>query len=872
MGWSRAIVVWLAVGTFTVGSRAADSADAGQARDRGGFSDTAFAHELLRLKQIDLMQLQEKEAGATAGDLWRAELILAQYDELTKDKSREPAVARDYVTALQGTMHAQQDLDGAWALDHAKFLLSKLAQPIVTRMEYWGERQTDRAQLAPLANLAGDLLAGGGRTLTGKLKELEGATPFDDKAYAVHYAAAAEIRYYGAWADYFRAMGMPADAAARRELLSHAASALGEWAVSDTDNGVNMQAFLLRGKVNGALGKYKEALADFAQASTDKAPEGIGFQARYQAVVVNLEAGDLGGANDAFNALRKWIPKGNDEAVRTADMLAFRVAWAAAAKKPAGSLRHDAQLAAMDNLRQVSLVDPRFRSVAYQELAATIPENTDEESLLPMQLLAVAFDQSQGWKGDTAEGKAHLMKALAAAKSAEQRPDASSGDKAEAILLEGACNALLGNEREAAALNVSFAEKAPWDPRARQVIDLALEQIGELRQGNDPAHAGELTDLADRALALATQTFGDAHWLFAQGRILEEKGKAAEAAAAYQKVLVDDPNYLDARYRLIALAMDRFKAAEGKAGDREQQQAAAELFDACTAFVTLLDHPPAAAPAEVLEAAKGYRLNIWLIETATALSPKVHRPEVALDRLAKLEAAKGQLSAAQQRSLLQYRIEAWQMDGQPEKAAAAVQEFVRSGGPEAVHALEGMALSAADQIDAAEAKDPAEARRLAAFVVQLLDPIGKQALSEGKAESAFEDRLIQADMMVRAGEYGDAIKLADDLEGEKPADIRGYMTEARAYFFEAQAKKDSVEFAKAQDEFTRVLARLTPGGEGFWEAWLRIIESMEAQNGDAAATQIKTRLSDLKAVYGDKFGGERFKEDFAKLAAKYGVE
>ena len=157
-------------------------------------------------------------------------------------------------------------------------------------------------------------------------------------------------------------------------------------------------------------------------------------------------------------------------------------------------------------------------------------------------------------------------------------------------------------------------------------------------------------------------------------------------------------------------------------------------------------------------------------------------------------------------------------------------------------------------------------------MVQLLDPIGKAALEAGKAESAFEDRLIQADMMVRAGQYGDAIKLANDLQAEKGEDIRSYMTEARAYFFEAQAKKDPSEFAKAQDEFTRILARLTPGGEAFWEAWLRIIQAMQAQNGDAAAGPIKTRLGDLKAVYGSKFGGERFKSDFATLAGTYGVE
>ena len=89
-------------------------------------------------------------------------------------------------------------------------------------------------------------------------------------------------------------------------------------------------------------------------------------------------------------------------------------------------------------------------------------------------------------------------------------------------------------------------------------------------------------------------------------------------------------------------------------------------------------------------------------------------------------------------------------------------------------------------------------------------------------------------------------------------------------FAQARATNDASLYGKAQDYFTRILERLAPGSEAFWESWLRIIQSMEAQSGSATA-DIKTRLGDLQAVYGAKFGGEHFRDDFAKLAAKYGV-
>src|SRR5262249_15542050 len=112
--------------------------------------------------------------------------------------------------------------------------------------------------------------------------------------------------------------------------------------------------------------------------------------------------------------------------------------------------------------------------------------------------------------------------------------------------------------------------------------------------------------------------------------------------------------------------------------------------------------------------------------------------------------------------------------------------------------IRSLALSTVEEINRVEPTDPAEARRLATYVVKLLDPIIRQAGVEGKKDAAFEFHLIQAEMMVRAGQFKQSQDLAIQLQQEKPEDLRAFLAEARGMFAEAQATADSALYAKAQ--------------------------------------------------------------------------
>ena len=266
---------------------------------------------------------------------------MAQWDQAAKNKAD---AAQDYVAAVKAYLESQhQGIDGAWALDHAQFILTKLSQPVITRMEYWANSPRDRAALVPLAALADRLLQQSVVSLEAGMKQLEARKPFDEAAYTRLYGAAAEARYYAVWCIYYKAMALdPADPARQRVLLS-AASALNEWAVEEPDNGVSFQAYLLRGKVSSEARDFSKAIADFTKAQADKAPAWVQYQGRYQTVVADLRARDFKAAETSLNAFKRWIPKENTDALLSADMLAYRVAWALADTKTDAVEKADAR-------------------------------------------------------------------------------------------------------------------------------------------------------------------------------------------------------------------------------------------------------------------------------------------------------------------------------------------------------------------------------------------------------------------------------------------------------------------------------------------------------------------------------------------------
>ncbi len=854
------------------GQDAAGTAPAGSFTPR---SETQFAHDLLRLNQVSLIQAEEAAAKGTAEEnLWKAEYLVAGWDGLIKTKADRAAAEAGYLGAMRAYLNSQPAaVDGVWALDHAEFVFGRLSEPVINRMEYWANNAKDRAELAPMAKLADDLLQLSVKSLAAGLHQADAGGSFDEAAYLRNYRAVAEVEYYNTWAQYFDAMVMEPGDPKRKELLLGAASALGKWADDPQDNGVNNQSRLLRGKALSEAGDVDKAIVDLTRASQDtRAPGWVQYQAHYQLVVARMRAGTFGAARAELEAFKKSLPAGNTDAQISTDMLAFRLAWAEAETKT-GEERRKSQAAAMQILSGVIQRDARYRDLVYQQLSADIPDDAKAAELLPLQQLAIDYIHSQGQKGETPVSREELKRAAAAATAVHDGADVAPGDKLEATFIAGVTNALLGNLLQAATFNVEFVEQAPTDSRAKAVLDLALQQIGEMRKGGAKA-TPELLQLQERALTLATSVFHDSKWRYAQARTLEDNGKVVEAAKIFGELPETDANYLDARFQLVSIATTRFSQLPEKAPEGDVRTAAKELFETCTQFVQLLDHPPATVDPEAVARAKAYRANIWLIETSTALSPAVKQTDVAFDRLDKLDSVKDQLSAAQQAAVLRYRIQAYQLTGQSQKAFDAVQEYAKSQGRDANGIIHQFALSTIQEIGQVEKSDPSQAKQLAEYVVKLLQPLIDDASHDEKEKAtAYGYKQLQADMMIRAGQYAPAQELADKLIAENGQDLLNNMIEARAIFGRARDAEDKKAYAEAEDYFGRILPKVTNGSESYWECWLRILESKEALAGagaDASDT-IRKRLNDLHAAFGPSLGGETFKDEFAGFAKKYDV-
>ena len=201
-----------------------------------------------------------------------------------------------------------------------------------------------------------------------------------------------------------------------------------------------------------------------------------------------------------------------------------------------------------------------------------------------------------------------------------------------------------------------------------------------------------------------------------------------------------------------------------------------------------------------------------------------------------------------------------------------MQQYAKSQGRDANGIIHQFALSTIQEIGQVETNNPGQARQLADYVVKLLQPLIDDA-SQDKSQkaTAYGYEQLQADMMIRAGQYTQAQAQANKLIGENGQDLLNNMIEARAIFARARDSDDKKAYAEAQDYFGRILPKVNNGSESYWESWLRILESKEALAGGDATETIRKRLNDLHAAFGASLGGETFKDEFTAFAKKYDV-
>jgi tetratricopeptide (TPR) repeat protein len=651
----------------------------------------------------------------------------------------------------------------------------------------------------------------------------------------------------------------------RNDILAKAATTLTEWTEGPEDSGVKYQSQLLRGKVYSEAGRYADALKDLARAAEAKddastSLDWVRFQARYQRVVVTMRAaqagkGDFKAADDELASFNKWIAAqpGAAEAKTSADMLAYRVAWAHA-ETLKGDEQAKARQAALGILAGIIQAKPAFRELIFEQLAIQISDDRPLDALMPMQALALAWNLAQVPDEPAEAMKDALLRALDAAELVRKNKTATKAEYKEATLVKAVAAGRLKRFAEAAALNLEYVDMAPDDPHAKDMVEQTIANLYQLKK--EGSNTADVQALLQRALDLATGKYSDARFLYLRGATLLGQGKYTEAEATFEKITVKDPSYYDARFQIVLCNVQKVgQLAQQGAKPDEQRTGAANLLKSCTDYLDLLSK----APPDVRARAASNIVDLRLIQISTAISP-LEDTGAALKGLQDLESEvaslKLELKPEQRAGILRFRVIALSKEGNSQAVAAEIRKLDPKEAPSVIKEL---VLENQNEIDNIEKAEPQRAEALAATVATLLDQLVQLTKSP---KDAYVFRQWRADMLLRAGKPDDSLKLWVDLRKENDQDLANDMGEARAMF--AMRK-----FKESEDYFLRILQKLPPGTDSYWEAYLRVIQSREAQGKDMS--DVKNRLKDLKLGDPASFGGKAFKKDFENLAAKYGV-
>jgi hypothetical protein len=881
--------------------------------------DTQFAHELAKLGLTDTLNAYLLKAkGTPVESVFAADAILSQWDELSRDRSARARNVETYVTALGKYLDtAGPKLDPIWCNEHAKFILGIMADPIRTRVEYYGINDRDRAQLKPLADTALRLLDAAGKLLAEQMVAEENVQPMNKERWQQAYGLNGDVQYYRPFAQYFGALALPKSDGKRHTLLRAAAKGCSDYADGDAESGVKFISALLRGKCNSEAGEFESAINDLNVAATKAAnnPEWLRYQASYQIVVARIRQGNFyteikgteetkdskgkviksstatkfelntigNGPLPALKEFKTWIeselPKDNQKAALISwEMLKYRV-LVAQGEYEATVLKDSAVSAKTKQEATALLMDllqrePRFQDLIYDQLAAGIPDNADLSKYPPMQKLALAWVKSTTAQDDE-PGRKQLEVAITAAEAVATDTTATATEKQESLLIAALATNRLGRMIESVQYNIRFAEINPKDKRSKDSLEMALAQIGQIRKANQGKPVSEeVQNLTRKALALMTGDQGDPRWMFAQGAVLEDAGKLDEAAKAFAKVPATEATYSDAQYRLLRITQTqllKLTSGENKPDEAKIKEAAKALMAAADKFLS----PPKNASPETHKKVEDYKRDVWIIQAITAVKHLKDGATAlkALDQVEGTANAAKPIPTAMQGLVLRYRILALNMVNKTKEANELVKIYYEKYPQQAPEIIRGMVYEAIKDIDVYEKTEPERAKQTAkeaADLVLMLAELSKADKSKSEADRAKDEyayRQYYGDMLIRGGRADEAYKLFTDMDNAFKAknpgrdDIFNKMGQARALFYMGH-------HLDAHEAFVRLIPRLEQASESWWEAYLRVLQCNEKLGKDTEDT--KKTLKNLKGSFPQTIGGP-YKDDFMLLLTKYSI-
>lgn len=670
----------------------------------------------------------------------------------------------------------------------------------------------------------------------------------------------------------------------------------------------------------GDFAKAREALGSVADVAGGKLSPAANLnqqhEARYFAVVTDLEAGDRGKAKQGIEDLGTWeatnylptLKAGERSQVEAAmAMLKFRLAGAdadAAGDPAAKTKANDDAIAILADLIQKQ---PDLQDLVFDQMAARVPANAPLAGLNPLILQGMeqpGFAEYTRWEKGGEKGKpdaAVIDKALRAAAELVKRrgqPGATEASAARAAYFLGYGMMSLGRDKPAAAAFMDYAENFKADPAsAKDALDHAEAIVGKLRKAAQPDD--ETRQLFDRFLPLAIGApYNEKRFNYDYGLSLQEQHKYADAAKAFAAIPSDDKRYPAARF-LLAFTLSNLLSDPGQTLSPDERKADAEQLQQVAADVAAAAEKAAASAAGDEKKRDLFQLATVLYRAAVSARRDLKDPAKALGGLDGFERRVAGVAneKAFDQSATTLRVNCLMDQGKVDEATKTLVPLLGSDPAAAEDQLFDLLAQVGRDLDAAKANNDLDGqRRLAAnqgqlsgFLVTFAQQSKNPAISSKvdnyrlfdatskrqAAELAADPAAKQANLKAALAQYQSLTKVAGNptLTDSVTLGIGLTQYDLGNHKDAVKSLSDLVKNNKVGQPFTTDKAGLPVENPQYWETTFKLIDSIDhiakqSPNDPAARTQLNEAIGFIKRLYvtyGAKTGGAGYKADFDKL-------
>ena len=801
-------------------------------------------------------------------------------------------------------------------------------------LEYWGENPRTQADLRPIAETVAqvlDLCSQRAKEQSEALAATFGNNPSQAliKEYTSLDNLTGTAHYPRLMYDYYRALSIDKSDPRRAKIADEAIKGLAEYDANDSQ--VQAAVRLRIGKLQMAKGDYDSARKTL-QSVVDNSSKAIQpepditqlFEARYFSALCDLLSRNAEATASDLVKLTPWTEQflPNNKAIRegaaaSLAMMQYRLEVLRSELATDDAAKKAAQDKANTVLQQLAKDRPELRSVIFEQLVKSLPEDAPLGSLDAIMLKALiqqGVNELTKPEGQAADAKA-IDRAIASCRETLKRRGQANVDES---LLDDAGVMLpqllekQGNDTDAAAAYLDYVQVSKNQPNRAAALQNVLAAIARARQADPKSEAAD--KLLDRALPVAVNDFNRKDLAYDLARRLQNHKQFDQAVAMYQQVPRDDKRLLLAQFFQMESMNQRLvnaPASMDKAARAAESQAITRLAEGLGKAANA-----AAAGAGNDADRNRYRLIEARARLMVATQTRETKPQEAIQILVGFEDSVQGLPGDDvlETDALSLRVTSQMALGQNAQATQSLLKLLQTkGGDRGAAMIFGLLTKLdADLEVATKAGDKAKVKSLLDARASLSGPLVEWAKTNPDpkiqkytyrylcfdADTKFQAAMAESDTATRIQRLRQSLALYDQLlTGENltrwratvdPAKVDLKYGDVAVLFAKAKVLFELAEYEQARDRFGRLLEdrklgtpRIISQKDGemvsednpqYWEATYKLYRCNAelasiptTPNGAKLLEETRNGLKRLFIREGEGVGGEKWKDQFDHL-------